>query len=262
MSMEAPRLPEQVAPADVEGVMDYVHHRGRIVYSSDSEMLFDGKVTYLNWPMPWRQDAVWLRYEDEVSDVDPLDLSDRATRNPIRLLAFLTGASDDVREVGQDDVRGTRTTHYEGTLDLQTVVNQAPADQRAELQEALSFIAEDQPTMVPFGLWVDGAGVAHRLRIEGPVGMRMTIEYFDFGVPVELTPPPANAIMTTEELSKEIEKHAGDSSCETSDAGTGRTPDGHNVTPQTGGGAPPNSGRGRDAANGNGRVLEICLGRS
>jgi hypothetical protein len=146
ISMEAPRLPEHVAPADVEGVMDYVHHRGRIVYSSDTEMLFDGKVTYLKWPMPWRHDALWLRYEDEVSDVDPLDLRDRATRNPIGLLAFLTGASNDVREVGQDDVRGTRTTHYEGTLDLQTVVNQAPADQRAELQEALSFIAEDEPT--------------------------------------------------------------------------------------------------------------------
>jgi hypothetical protein len=109
-------------------------------------MLFDGKVTYLKWPMPWRHDAVWLRYEDEVSDVDPLDLRDRATRNPIGLLAFLTGASNDVREVGQDDVCGTRTTHYEGTLDLQTVVNQAPPDQRAELQEALSFIAEDEPT--------------------------------------------------------------------------------------------------------------------
>jgi hypothetical protein len=229
MSREAPQLPDQVAPVDFEGVMDYVHHRGRIVYSRDTEMLFEGKVTYLKWPMPWRHDAVWLRYEDDVNDVDPLDLRDRATRNPIGLLGFLTGASDDVREVGKDDVRGASTTHYEGTLDLQKVVNQAPPDQRAELQEALTFIAEDEAKTVPFGLWVDSDGVAHRLRLEEPRGVRMTIEYYDFGVPVELTPPPANEIMSTEEFTKEIEKHAGDSSCETSDAGTGGpTPRGGN----------------------------------
>src|SRR6266508_1112129 len=134
--------------------------------------------------------------------------------NPISLLDLLTGASDNVREVGSEDVRSTATTHYEGTLDLQKVVDQAPQDKRAELQEWLNFMGEVEPTKVPFGLWIDGDGVAHRLRIDQEGDGSVTIEYYDFGVAVEVTPPPADEIMSSEEFQQELEAHAQDSSCD------------------------------------------------
>ena len=210
MTWQVPQLPQEFDLPTIEGTMDYVHHRGRIVYSRDNEMLFDGNVTYMKWPMPWRERAAWLRQDGYSDESDPLNLQDRATHNPIGLLGFLAGASNDVRVVGTEPVRGTSTTHYEGTLDLQKVVDQEPPDKRAELQNALDFIAEDEATTVPFGLWADGEGVAHRLRVDEQGAASVTIEYYDFGVPVEITPPPASEILSADEFFKEMEQHAND----------------------------------------------------
>ncbi len=215
ISWTMPALPVQF-PYDyrVRGVMDYVHHRGRITYGPDNEMILDGDVTYMKWPMPWRIDSSWMRFETSSQETDPLDLYERAITNPMGLLSFLTGASNDARSVGSEEIRGASTRHYEGTLDLQKVVDQAPAPNRAELQEWLDFMREEQPTTVPFGLWVDSDGIARRLRIDGSEGAgSVVIEYYDFGSPVEITPPPAGEILSTEEFFKEMEQHATDSNC-------------------------------------------------
>lgn len=216
ISWITPVLPVQF-PYDnsVHGVMDYVHHRGRISYGFGNEMLLDGDVTYEKWPMPWRHDSPWMRFETDSQETDPLDLYDRAISNPMGLLSFLTGASDDVRTVGSDDVLGTTTRHYEGILDLQKVVDRAPPAKRAELQEWLDFMREYEPTTVPFGLWVDSDGIARRLRIDASEGAgSVVIEYYDFGVPVEITPPPASEIMSMEEFFAEMQQHAQDSDCD------------------------------------------------
>jgi hypothetical protein len=169
-----------------------------------------------------------VRFENDSQETDPLDLYERATNNPVSLLRFLTGASDDVRKAGSEDVRGTRTTHYEGTLNLQKVVDQASPDQRADLQEWLDFLREEQPTTVPFGLWVDSDGVARRLRIDAGEGASVLIEYYDFGVPVEITTPSEDEVISDEQLFNEIQEHATSSDCNEHDeqdegsVGTGR----------------------------------------
>lgn len=217
------RLPAHLGFKPVEGTMDYVHHRGLVSYPRGTEMLYDGDVVYMRWSLPWHPGGVWVRAPLDPSQPDPLDLQDRAMRNPIGLLSFLTGASDDAHAVGREEMGGTATTHYEGTLDLQKVVVQAPLDRRAELQDTLNFIGQDMSTKVPFGLWVDGHGLAHRLRIDQSGGYSVTIDYYDFGVPVVVTPPPAEEVISPEELSSELMQHAGDSNCDEGDAGSGGT---------------------------------------
>ena len=98
--------------------MDYVHHLGEITYSSDMPVRYDADAIYVRWAMPWRDEPMWIRVPLDSSAPDPLDLQGRALENPIGLLASLTGAGDDVRTVGSEEVRGTATTHYEGTLEL------------------------------------------------------------------------------------------------------------------------------------------------
>jgi hypothetical protein len=203
-------------PLKFEGLMDYASHRGRISYGQDSEVIFDGDVTYMKSPLPWRNSAAWLR-EEGGDDANPLDLQERALSNPTGLLRFLTGAGRDVREVGSEEVHGSRTIHYEGTLDLQKVVDQAPAEARAELQDLLEFMREDEPTTVPFGLWVDSGGVAHRLRMDQSQGGSVLVEYYDFGVPVEITPPAPNEIVNLEDYMKELEAYT-DSKCGTGES--------------------------------------------
>jgi hypothetical protein len=214
LSWSSPLLPADLGfDSKFEGVMDYARHRGRISYWKDNELIFDGDVVYMKWPMPWRKDSPWLRYDASAEESDPLDLQERALRNPIGLLSFLSGASDGVREVGREEIRGTQTIHYEGTLDLQKVVDQSPPANRAELQDLLDFLREDEPTTVPFGLWVDREGVAHRLRMDETEGASVLVDYYDFGIPVEITPPAPSEVMSFEEFTKEIDAHSTDSDC-------------------------------------------------
>lgn len=203
------------------GVMDYAHHRGRVDYGEAMRILFDGDITYLEWPMPWRKTAPWLRYETGQEDEDPFDLQQRLMEDPARLLQFLRNASDGIRTVGAEDVRGTATTQLEGTFDFQKVVDNAPPAERAELQDMLDFLRRDESTTVPFELWVDGNGVARRVRLELGAGMSITTEYYDFGVPVHVTPPPADQIMSQDEFWEEITAHQEDSDCS---AGTSDDP--------------------------------------
>jgi hypothetical protein len=176
-------------------------------------ILLDGDVSYVEWPKPWRKTAPWLRYENGQEDEDPFDLQQRLMQDPARLLRFLRSASDGIRTVGAEDVRGAPTTRLEGTFVFQKVVDNAPTDERAELQDLLEFLREDESTTIPFELWVDGDGVARRVRLELGEGTSITTEYYDFGVPVHVTPPPADRIMSQDQFWKEIMAHRGDSDC-------------------------------------------------
>ncbi len=90
----------------VVGLMDYVHHRGRISFGSQAEMLIDGDVTYSRTAMPWRDDAVWVRSDTSGQESDPFDLQERAMSNPLSLLTFLTGVGNDVRNIGTERTQG------------------------------------------------------------------------------------------------------------------------------------------------------------
>jgi len=197
----------------VDGVMDYVHHRGRISFGSTSDMLIDGDMTYMKTVLPWRHEAVWVSTDTSGQESDPFDLQGRAMTNPLTLLEFLTGVGSDIRDAGTEQVRETETTHYEGTLNLQNVVKSAPPQEQADLQDTLNFIGQYEPTSVPFGLWVDANGIARRLRIDQKGGSSITIEYYDFGLPVSITPLPPDAIITIEQLFKETSVHQTDSNC-------------------------------------------------
>jgi hypothetical protein len=203
-------------PADyrLDGLMDYVHHRGRISFGRNSELLIDGNMTYMQTALPWRHEPVWVSSETGGQETDPFDLQERALTNPLSLLTFLTGVGTDLREAGSEEIRGVETTHYEGTLNLEAVVESAPPEERPDLQDTLDFIGQFEPTTVPFGLWVDGEGVARRLRVDRKGGGSIVIEYYDFGLSVSITPPPTDAIITSDELFKEVEDHQTDSGCE------------------------------------------------
>jgi hypothetical protein len=192
--------------------MDYVHHRGRTTSPDGDETIVDGGITYERWSAIRGHNAVWVHFPTKADGVDPFDLGDRALKNPIGLLGFVTSAGDNVREIGTDTVRGTTTTHYEGTLNFQKVVDHASPDQRAALQQYLNFLSKIGPTDVPFDLWVDANGVTHRLRMDQGNGSVM-VEFYDFGIPVEITAPPIAETVGTQELFSELLRHSGDPNC-------------------------------------------------
>lgn len=193
----------------VEGLMDYRRHRGRLKYGdSGSEAIYDGDVTYWRWQgvQNWLPKAKpWLRMSD--GQDDPFDTQARSLRDPAALLGFLRSVSSGVSRIGRETLDGVATTRYDGTLDLEKIVQAAPAERRAELQDELDLLADQLPTTVPFSIWVDERGVARRVRYEEQGDESTTIDFRDFGVPVVLDIPPAEEVMTDEEFSALMEAY-------------------------------------------------------
>jgi hypothetical protein len=205
------------------GIVDYRAHRGELEYGPLGKTIFDRDSTLFYDPAMTRSlpgAKPWVRFP--TGESDPLDPQERALSDPAKLLPFLRETSGDVRAVGQDVLDGVETTHYEGTLDLQKIVDQATGDDRAELQDTLDFLKRiKEPTTIPYGLWVDGSGLARRLRyVEGSnqPATATTIDFSDFGVAVVLDLPPADQVMSADDFFALAEKHwkdGGSGDCNT-----------------------------------------------
>jgi len=151
------------------------------------------------------------------------------------MLSFLRVVSSGVAEAGHETIGGVATARYDGTLDLAKVAEEAPAERRAELREELDFLKDELPTTVPYSVWVDGRDVARRLRFDesGPEGRgaTVTIDFFDFGVPVVVNVPSEDEVTSDDELFRLVEAYwkdhpgagCGPDSKETESSAEGKT---------------------------------------
>ena len=125
-------------------------------------------------------------------------LSQLGNSDPTTALETLKGVSHDVREVGTAEVRGTQTTHYRGTIDVAGAIDQAPAALKEKVQEALGQVKQ-----LPFDAYLDDEGRLRRFVQHvtlpasdttggQPVSADSTFDLYDFGTPVDITPPPAS----------------------------------------------------------------------
>ena len=118
--------------------------------------------------------------------------------DPTKVLRFLAGVNGKVDTVGKETVRGADTTHYRTTLDLAKAAKAAGSDGAALTQLTQQLGTSSLPTDV----WVDGDGRLRRLRyavdVKGgaPAATRIEVsmELFDFGTAVTVTPPPADQV--------------------------------------------------------------------
>jgi hypothetical protein len=189
-----------------EGEFDGEQGRMTLTVTDDgrtekTDLAFDGTVYYVRLPpagsagLP--EGKEWLRVD--VAEFSPggpdEDLStflQFAQTNPANALGFLRGASDDMEEVGTEDVDGAETTHYRGTADLEVV-----ADEAGDLGPVYEQLLETSEfTEIPIDVWIDDDGRVRRLVYELPVPeargggtATITLEFADFGADVDVTPP-------------------------------------------------------------------------
>ncbi|MFB4305665.1 LppX_LprAFG lipoprotein [Actinomadura sp. GTD37] len=114
--------------------------------------------------------------------------------DPVQNTKMLT-ASKDVREVGKETVNGVETTHYTGTYRMDDAIAKlSPEMQEAYRKNATSSGMEN----MNFDLWVDGQQLPQQLKMksnqtsEGTLSM--TMNYRDYGKPVDITEPPASEV--------------------------------------------------------------------
>jgi hypothetical protein len=126
--------------------------------------------------------------------------------DPSKFLAYLETVSSNVTKVGTETIRGVETTHYQASLDLGKAADRAdvPASLRDELRRLLGAKAN---SAIPADVWVDGNGLARRVKMTielgvptvaapagDPIKIAVSMDLYDFGVPVHVVAPPADQI--------------------------------------------------------------------
>jgi hypothetical protein len=136
-----------------------------------------------------------------------------ATSSPsqyTQYLEYLRGASGGkVDTIGHEQVRGVDTTHYHAEIPWETVVkkaeenlDKASPELRASLQKSLDLMQSTRDPVVA-DVWIDADGLTRRLEMRMPfniaatlgnVTMKMTMELYDFGTPLNVEAPPASQV--------------------------------------------------------------------
>ena len=174
-----------------------------------AELTFSDLVYYMKLTqgagLPLPPGKEWFKIDlKEIGQTQGLDLeqlTQLSQSDPSQALDFLQGASDDFHEVGTEDVRGESTTHYAGTIDLNKVAENAPAD----LAEQYKKLAELAPSpTVPMDVWLGDDGYVHKLRFEQTLAagssMTMEEELYDWGTDVNVTVPSDDEVVDLTQL--------------------------------------------------------------
>jgi hypothetical protein len=118
-----------------------------------------------------------------------------ASPTPTNALAYLGGTSG-VKKVGDELVRGTKTTHYRVTVDLRRAADRAHGREQAALRQV---IALNKRNRQPLDVWIDGSGYIRKVNYLEHAGSRqaavVAMELHDFGKPISITPPPKSSVV-------------------------------------------------------------------
>jgi hypothetical protein len=233
MTMQTTFAGEDVAASTttVQGVYDYAAHKGQMDATSKTagvpfrfttRTLVIGSTVYIKSPdvpqgqeppagvppIPEEQHEPWAKLElpKELAGRNPFSpgigpIPEDTSGDPTQALSYLRSATSKVDRVGSEQVRGTPTTRYAVVFDAAKVAAQAPDELQGFVEDAgLAFPK-------PADVWIDEEGrlrkihYAVTLKVPKDMGgtattmtVETTMELYDFGVTVNVTPPPANQV--------------------------------------------------------------------
>ncbi|WP_405949966.1 hypothetical protein OG588_29750 [Streptomyces prunicolor] len=141
----------------------------------------------------------WLKYDyDDLAKLGGSSgayLRDQMQNSTPNQSVKLLLASGDVEKVGTESVRGRRTTHYSGTVnvaDLATENSNLTASQLAGLKKQLTATGVSTAQV---DIWVDAQNLLVKKVEKGAMSSgrySQTAYYSDYGVKVDATVPPAD----------------------------------------------------------------------
>ena len=200
-----------------EGEYDYENNTGRTTFDTSAlaaagfprelKLLVDDKTIYLN--LGGRLvETEWAKVDTtKTGNLGPQYKSLAELGNnsdPRAILAYTVGAKDDLKEVGDEEVRGEPTTHYKGTVDLKVAARRIGGPQAEALRTVIDTL---KTSTIPADFWVDDDGRLRRFRhvidlskasAAAQAGISgkstTTMEFYDFGTKVELDLPPDDAV--------------------------------------------------------------------
>ncbi len=118
--------------------------------------------------------------------------------DPTGQLAALRGIQN-AQKVGSDDIDGTPTTHYRGTVDVKTAIANAPQSVQQQVAAALASIPGGK---VPVEVWLDAGGAVRKLSLAltptvngKKTSVQVSFRLGDLSTPVNVTPPPPDQVV-------------------------------------------------------------------
>ena len=176
---------------------------------ASADLILDGRkgiVLYMRFPFLDRlmpSGKKWMKADlVEMGKAYGLDLDrlkETKQSDPGLMLEYLKSAIG-VRRVGSDLVRREVATHYATIVKAETIIQQAPRDQREPMRRYLRMLGIKT---YPVDLWVGADGVVRKLAIvleynptkNEHVRMELSEEYYDFGVEADIQPPPKKSVL-------------------------------------------------------------------
>ena len=159
-----------------EGVADYARRRVEISCTLGGEPFMNMRAVdgHVYFDEPGGSDKWWVAPDDSESPLGEF--------SPEKLLSMLRAASSEIIRVGEEDVRGASTARYRLTVDRE----------RADLGDGPGPTAE-------VDVWIDEDGFVRRIDADDESG-EFTVEFFDFGIGLDIRAPPPDRITELDEL--------------------------------------------------------------
>lgn len=216
-------------PMKGSGALDPQRRRGRLAFDSAGalggggkiEQIFEGDVIYMRTPAAAQQLGAkkpWLRVDvkqaGQALGIDPARLGQLGGNDPRQMLDQIRSVSGDVEKLGSEKVRGVDTTKYRAEVDIRRYPDRLPPAQREQARVAVEKLVQQTGSgTYPMTLWIGDDKLVRRVQIEYDFDLpgqdekaefSMTMEFFDFGVPVDVSPPPAKDVQDLGELAASL----------------------------------------------------------
>lgn len=171
-----------------------------------------GNRSYVSWSLLTLLtggQGTWLETEAEDADQITNTFGAGPTGSPADFLAALEEANADITEIGTEDVRGVSTTHLRAIVDLAELNAAISDEERATLERDLGDL---DVAAFPIDFWVGDDGLIRRYSMnidqaadagEGPSNATVVFEFFDYGADISIEAPPADEVISADELDLE-----------------------------------------------------------
>ena len=198
------------------GVFDFVHSRGMVSMQNPVGMteIFIPPTAYIKVPggsgtLP--HGKTWVALNAGTSDgLDGSLFGPFGGTDPGDLLASLTAISASVTSLGPATIRGVQVTGFRVDIDPAKAAARVPRWERAGF---LQFTSSLGAGPIPVDVWVDSQNLVRRVKLSlhlpdgqgGPADTQMVevTDFYDFGVPVRVSPPPASQIASMSQFIKD-----------------------------------------------------------
>jgi hypothetical protein len=199
---------EKEATFGAKGVFDFPNDRGAMTVSEEfpefeegvsvREFRLLGRTGYTRWNVNGK--TYWVKETDAETSGDPIEQLIPFPGTPTKPTGVLTrvlSASDEITELGDEDVRATETTHYRARVSVAKLAEQLPRSDQPDEGVVERFVAVD--------IWIDDKSRLRRITIREPEdadndnpAMTITVELYDYGVEVDIEPPAEETISMEE----------------------------------------------------------------